>query len=65
MTCSHAEVCLVLEPTYRAVFDGLESQLELPLAGRDWLITVSPLGSHEPGCSSRPTSPSASAGSDG
>jgi diguanylate cyclase (GGDEF)-like protein len=38
------EVCLVLEPTYRAVFDGLESQLELPHAGRDWLITVSPLG---------------------
>jgi diguanylate cyclase (GGDEF)-like protein len=38
------EVCLVLEPTYRAVFDGLESQIELPLAGRDWLITVSPLG---------------------
>ena len=34
----------MLEPTYRAVFDGLESQLELPLAGRDWLITVSPLG---------------------
>jgi diguanylate cyclase (GGDEF)-like protein len=39
-----AETCLVLEPTYRAVFDGLESQVELPLAGRDWLITVSPLG---------------------
>jgi len=39
-----AEVCIVLEPTYRAVFDGLESQIELPLAGRDWLITISPLG---------------------
>ena len=38
------DVCLVLEPTYRAVFDGLESQIELPFAGRDWLITVSPLG---------------------
>jgi diguanylate cyclase (GGDEF)-like protein len=40
-----AEACLVIEPTYRAVFDGLESQIEVPLAGRDWLITVSPLGS--------------------
>jgi diguanylate cyclase (GGDEF)-like protein len=40
-----AEACLVLEPTYRAVFDGVESQVEVPLAGRDWLITVSPLGS--------------------
>jgi diguanylate cyclase (GGDEF)-like protein len=29
---------------YRAVFDGVESQLELPVGGRDWLITVSPLG---------------------
>jgi diguanylate cyclase (GGDEF)-like protein len=38
------DVCLVLEPTYRAVFDGLESQIEFPLAGRDWLITVCPLG---------------------
>ena len=26
---------------YRAVFDGVESQLELPVGGRDWLITVS------------------------
>ena len=39
-----ADVCLVLEPTYRAVFDGVESQVEVPLGGRDWLITVSPLG---------------------
>jgi diguanylate cyclase (GGDEF)-like protein len=38
------DVCLVLEPAYRAVFDGQESQIELPFAGRDWLITVSPLG---------------------
>ena len=27
-----AEACLVLEPTYRAVFDGAESQIEVPLA---------------------------------
>ena len=39
-----ADACLVLEPTYRAVFDGVESQIEVPLGGRDWLITVSPLG---------------------
>ena len=38
-----ADACLILEPVYRAVFDGLESQVELPLAGRDWLITVSPV----------------------
>jgi diguanylate cyclase (GGDEF)-like protein len=38
-----AEVCLVLDPAYRAVFDGVESQLEVPLAGRDWLIMVSQL----------------------
>ena len=34
----------MLEPTYRAVFDGAESQIEVPLGGRDWLITVSRLG---------------------
>jgi diguanylate cyclase (GGDEF)-like protein len=39
-----ADACLVLEPTYRAVFDGVESQVEVPLGGRDWLMTVSPLG---------------------
>ena len=39
-----ADACLVLEPIYRAVFDGLESQVEVPLDGRDWLMTVSPLG---------------------
>jgi hypothetical protein len=39
-----ADACLVLEPTYRAVFDGAESQIEVPLRGRDWLMTVSPLG---------------------
>ena len=38
-----ADACLILEPVYRGVFDGLESQVELPLAGRDWLITISPL----------------------
>ncbi|HEU0305132.1 MAG TPA: GGDEF domain-containing protein [Gaiellaceae bacterium] len=38
-----AEVCVVLEPAYRAVFDGVESRIELPVADRDWLITVSPL----------------------
>ena len=37
------DVCTVFEPAYRAVFDGLESRIELPLADRDWLITVSPL----------------------
>ena len=39
-----ADACLVLEPTYRAAFDGVESQVEVPLGGRDWLMTVSPLG---------------------
>jgi diguanylate cyclase (GGDEF)-like protein len=38
------DVCKVFSPAYRAVFDGLETQLELPVGGRDWLITVSPLG---------------------
>jgi diguanylate cyclase (GGDEF)-like protein len=38
------DVCLVFEPAYRAVFDGRESQLELPLGERDWLVTLSPLG---------------------
>jgi diguanylate cyclase (GGDEF)-like protein len=38
------DVCKVFSPAYRAVFDGVESQLELPVGGRDWLITVSPLG---------------------
>ncbi len=39
------DVCKVFSPAYRAAFDGVESQLELPVGGRDWLITVSPLGS--------------------
>jgi len=39
-----AEVCMVFGPAYRAALDGVESQLELPIAGRDWLITVSPSG---------------------
>lgn len=38
-----AETCAVFEPAYRAVFDGRESQLELPLGGRDWVVTISPL----------------------
>jgi len=38
------DVCKVFSPAYRAVFDGVESQLELPVEGRDWLITVSPMG---------------------
>jgi diguanylate cyclase (GGDEF)-like protein len=38
------DVCRVLSPAYRAVFEGVESQLELPVGGHDWLITVSPLG---------------------
>lgn len=38
-----ADECLILEPAYRAVFDGEESRVELPLADRDWLITVTPL----------------------
>jgi diguanylate cyclase (GGDEF)-like protein len=38
------DVCTVFSPVYRAVFDGVESQLELPVGGRDWVITVSPLG---------------------
>jgi diguanylate cyclase (GGDEF)-like protein len=39
-----ADICLMLEPTYRAVFEGVDSQVELPLGGRDWLVDVSPLG---------------------
>ena len=39
-----AEVCMVFGPAYRAAFDGLETQLELPIGGRDWVITVSPSG---------------------
>ena len=39
-----ADVCLILEPAYRAVFDGMESQLEIPLGDRDWLVTASPMG---------------------
>jgi diguanylate cyclase (GGDEF)-like protein len=38
------DVCRVFSPAYRAALDGDESQLELPVGGRDWLITVSPLG---------------------
>jgi diguanylate cyclase (GGDEF)-like protein len=38
------DVCAVFSPAYRAVFEGVETQLELPVGGRDWLITVSPLG---------------------
>jgi diguanylate cyclase (GGDEF)-like protein len=38
------DVCQVFSPAYRAAVDGAESQLELPVGGRDWLITVSPLG---------------------
>jgi diguanylate cyclase (GGDEF)-like protein len=37
-----ADVCTIFEPAYRAVFDDVESQLEVPLGGRDWLVTVSP-----------------------
>jgi diguanylate cyclase (GGDEF)-like protein len=39
-----ADVCQVFSPVYRAALEGVESQLELPVGGRDWLITVSPLG---------------------
>lgn len=38
-----AEACAVFEPAYRAAFDGRESQIELPLAGRDWVMTIAPL----------------------
>ncbi len=38
------DVCQVFSPAYRAALEGVESQLELPVGGRDWLITVSPLG---------------------
>ncbi len=38
------DVCKVFSPAYRASLDGVESQLELPVGDRDWLITVSPLG---------------------
>jgi diguanylate cyclase (GGDEF)-like protein len=39
-----ADVCMVFGPAYRAALDGMETQLELPIGGRDWLITVSPNG---------------------
>jgi len=38
------DVCAVLEPAYRAAIDGRESLLEVPLGGRDWLISISPVG---------------------
>ena len=38
------DVCKVFSPAYRAALDGVETQLELPVGDRDWLITVSPLG---------------------
>jgi diguanylate cyclase (GGDEF)-like protein len=38
------DACTVFDPAYRAVFDGVESQLEVPLDGRDWLVTLSPMG---------------------
>jgi diguanylate cyclase (GGDEF)-like protein len=39
-----AEVCTVFEPAYRAAFDGVASQLEFPLGGHDWFVTVTPMG---------------------
>jgi diguanylate cyclase (GGDEF)-like protein len=36
------DVVAVFEPAYRAARDGEETRIELPLAGRDWLITVAP-----------------------
>jgi GGDEF domain-containing protein len=36
--------CQILEPAYRAALDGCESQVELPLNDRDWVVTISPAG---------------------
>lgn len=38
----------ILMPAYRAALDGEESQLELPLGDRDWVVTISPAG-HDTG----------------
>lgn len=34
----------ILEPAYRAALEGKESHVELPMNGRDWLVTISPAG---------------------
>jgi diguanylate cyclase (GGDEF)-like protein len=34
----------ILEPAYRAALEGSESQVELPVNDRDWVVTVSPAG---------------------
>ena len=36
--------CQILEPAYRAALEGEESQIEVPVNDRDWVVTISPAG---------------------